>query len=145
MSETVFAACLNCGATNRFPLGIQGKTVVCGRCKHPLHEPGRVLEPLPGQAHTLFQKSRNPVLAEFYSQNCAHCAGMEPIVEGLAERRKGEVVVIKVSLDHRPELGAAFGIMGVPTFLVIHKGAERGRISGAIGEADFALWLANLT
>ena len=144
MSETANTACLNCGATNRFPLSALGKSVVCGRCKQPLPEPGRVLEPLPGQAHTLFQKSRSPVMAEFYSQSCAHCAGMDPILEGLAERRKGEVVVIKISLDRHPEVGAAFGILGVPTFLVIHKGTERGRVSGAMAETDLGLWLANL-
>lgn len=104
-----------------------------------------MLEPLPGQAHTLFQKSGAPVMAEFYSDNCAHCGRMEPILNGLAERRKGEVVIIKISLDRHPEMGAAFGVLGVPTFLVIHKGTERGRVSGAMAETDFALWLANIT
>ncbi len=144
MSEKHKVSCLNCGTTNNFPAAALGKTVVCGRCKQPLIPPGRVIEPLPGQAHTLYQNSTLPVLTEFYSSSCGHCARMEPVLERLAERRKGEIMIIKISLDRSPEMGASFGIQGVPTFIVIQKGHERGRISGAMGEMDFALWLANL-
>lgn len=144
MSDKTKVSCLNCGTTNNFPMAAVGKTVVCGRCRQPLNPPGQVIEPLPGQAHTLFQNSSLPILAEFFSQSCGHCARMEPVLERLAERRKGEIMIIKISLDRSPEMGASFGILGVPTFLVIHKGHERGRISGALGETDFALWLAKL-
>jgi thioredoxin 1 len=69
---------------------------------------------------------------------------MEPILDNLAQRRKGELMVLKISLDRNPEMAQSLGIRGVPAFLVIHKGTERGRISGAMPETDFALWVANL-
>jgi thioredoxin 2 len=144
MSEKVQVSCLGCGTTNYFPLDAQGKSVVCGRCKRPLPVPGMILEPLPGMTHELFRNSAIPILVEFYSQGCAHCGRMEPILAGVAQRRRGELMVIKMSLDRHPEMGASFGIMGVPTFLVIQKGNERGRMSGALPEADFDLWLAKL-
>ncbi len=144
MSEKIKVSCSHCGTTNFYPLGIQGKSIVCGKCSQPLPEPGRVLEPQPGMVHELFKNSTIPILAEFYSQSCAHCIGMDPVLTSLADRRKGELMVLKVSLDRHPEMGASFGIMGVPTFLVMRKGTEGGRISGAQPEADFALWLAKL-
>jgi thioredoxin 2 len=144
MSERVKVSCLGCGTTNYYPLGVQGKSVICGKCKRPLPVPGMLLEPLPGMTHELFRNSAIPILVEFYSQSCAPCAGMEPILAGVAERRKGELMVIKISLDRHPEMGASFGILGVPSFLVIQKGTERGRMSGALPEADFVLWLAKL-
>ncbi len=107
MSEKVKVSCLGRGTTNYYPLGVQGKSVVCGKCKRPLPEPGMVLE---------------------------------PILAGVADRRKGELMVIKMSLDRHPEMGASFGILGVPSFLVLQKGTERGRMSGALTEADFVLW-----
>jgi thioredoxin 2 len=145
MSDKVKVSCLGCGSTNFYPLDAQGKRVVCGKCKRPLPEPGRILEPLPGMTHDLFRNSAIPILVEFYSQNCGHCTGMEPVLAGVADRRKGEIMVIKISLDRHPEMGASFGIKGAPTFLVIHNGNERGRISGALPETDFALWLAKFT
>ena len=144
MGEKIRVSCSHCGTTNNYPLGTRSKTVICGKCKQPLPDPGSVLEPQPGRVHELFKNSVIPVLAEFYSQGCVHCVGMEPILSGVAERRKGELMVLKVSLDRHPEMGASFGIQGVPTFLVIRRGTERGRISGALPETDFALWLAKL-
>jgi len=144
MSEKVKVSCLGCGTTNYFPLDAHGKSIVCGKCKRPLPEPGRILEPLPGMTHELFRNSAIPVLVEFYSRSCAHCVGMEPVLGGVAERNKGGLMVVKMSLDRHPEMGASFGITGVPTFLVIHKGTERGRVSGALPEEDFVSWLAKL-
>jgi thioredoxin 2 len=94
--------------------------------------------------HELFRNSAIPILVEFYSQNCAHCVGMEPVLSGVAERNKGRLMIVKISLDRHPEMGASFGITGVPTFLVIYKGDERGRVSGAMPEEDFVFWLAKL-
>lgn len=144
MEEKTKVSCLQCGATNNYPRkGIRGKKVVCGRCQHPLPKPGSVVEPLPGEAYSLFQNSAIPILVEFFTKSCPHCQQMHPVIKNLAKRRAGELMAIKVNLEKHAELGASFGVMGVPTFIVLHKGQERGRTSGAMTEADFALWLAN--
>jgi len=68
---------------------------------------------------------------------------MHPVVESLAKRRTGELMVVKLDVDQHPELGASFGVQAVPTFIVLRKGNEIGRTSGAMSEADFALWVAS--
>ncbi len=145
MSDKVKISCPNCGATNNYPLNAAGKTVRCGRCHSDLPVPGTILEPEPGSAYRLFQNAGLPILVDFYSATCAPCHLMHPLVERLAQRRKGELMVVKVNTDRHPDLAASFGIQAVPTFIVISKGTERGRTSGAMTEADFSLWVASRT
>lgn len=137
--------CATCGATNYYPAESGGKTVVCGRCKAPLPAPGQVLEPPPGQAYALFRNSSLPVLVDFYSPTCGPCHVMHPVLDRLARRRAGEVVVVKVNVDQYPELARGFGIQAVPTFIVVLKGQERARTSGALSEENFSLWVASRT
>jgi thioredoxin 2 len=122
-----------------------GKTVVCGRCKNALPEPGTVLELTPEYAYTFFQNSSLPILVDFYSPTCGACMMMHPIIERLAKRRAGDIMVIKMNMDRHPQVASGFGIQAVPTFLILHKGTERGRTSGAMSEADFSLWVASRT
>jgi thioredoxin 2 len=144
MTDKVKVSCPNCTATNYYPMGSEGKKVVCGRCKNILPLPGEVFEPPGDQVLALIRRASLPVLVDFYSPTCMPCHMMEPIVDGLARRRRGELMVVKVNTDRIPQLAASYGIMGVPTFILFHKGNERGRTSGAMSETDFSLWVANL-
>jgi thioredoxin 2 len=143
--DKVKVSCLECGTTNYFPLGAQGKKVVCGRCKSALPLPGVVLEPTARQAGALFQNSGLPVLVDFFSQTCGPCHMMHPVVERLAKRRAGEVVVVRVDVERSPELAREFEVRAVPTFVIVFKGSERDRTSGAMAEDSFALWVASRT
>lgn len=143
MTEKIKVSCLQCGATNNYPVEASGKKVVCGRCKSILPEPGKVIEPPPEQAYNLFQNAKLPILIDFYSPTCAPCHMMHPVVEGLAARKAGEVMVIRLNVDQHPPLAAQFGIQAVPTFIILYKGNERGRTSGALSDADFAFWVAS--
>jgi len=143
--EKVKVSCGTCGTTNNFPLEARGKTVRCGRCKSPLPEPGAILEPGEEGIANLFHNSALPVLADFYSTTCGPCHMMHPILERLAVRRAGEVVVIRINVEFHQDLAREFGVQGVPTFVVLHKGAERARTVGAMDENSFALWAASRT
>jgi thioredoxin 2 len=143
LSEKVKVVCPDCGAVNNYPLGISGKKVVCGRCKSVLPEPGAVIEPLPNQIAHFLQNTSLPVLVDFYSPTCAPCHVMNPVVESLAQRKAGELMVVKINVDQNYQIAIQFGIQGVPTFLVLFKGIERGRTSGAMSETDLSLWLAS--
>ena len=143
MADKVKVSCLGCGSTNYYPMDASGKKVVCGRCKRPLPQPGNVIEAIPDQAYTLIQKSSLPVLIDFFSPTCAPCQMMHAIVNDLAERRAGELMVLQVDMNKYAELGAAFGVQGVPTFIIFSRGYERARTSGAMPETDFSLWVAS--
>lgn len=144
MAEKARVSCLNCGATNNYPLEAQGKKVLCGRCKSRLPQPGILLEVDESSLEILIRNSKLPLLVDFYSPTCAPCQRMHPVLENLAERRAGELMAVKVNVDDHPEIAASFGVQGVPTFVIISKGNVRGRQVGDMNETDFSLWAASL-
>jgi len=93
--------------------------------------------------YTLVQEASLPILLEFFSPTCAPCQMMHTVVDELAERREGEIMVLRVDVNQHAELAAALGVQGVPTFILFHKGYERARTSGAMPETDFSLWVAS--
>jgi len=143
LADRLKVSCSDCGATNNYPLGVNGKKIVCGRCKYPLPEPGSVLELPASQASAFFQNSKLPILVDFFSPTCAPCHVMHPVVESFAKRRAGEIMVVRINVDENHQVAAEFKVQGVPTFVILNKGYERGRTSGALPEADFALWVAS--
>lgn len=143
MSEKINVVCLSCGATNRFPAEASGKTVVCGKCKSPLPPPGRVLEPSAEELAVLIRNSALPLLIDFYTETCIPCRMMHSIVESLASRRAGDLIVARIDTNAMPEMARAFRIEAVPTFIMFKKGIERGRTMGAMNETDFSLWAAS--
>ncbi|MFW6161023.1 MAG: thioredoxin family protein, partial [Acidobacteriota bacterium] len=58
-------------------------------------------------------------------------------------RRAGELMVVKINADNLQSLAAGFGVQSVPAFVIIYQGNERGRMTGAMPEADFSLWVAS--
>jgi len=144
LSDKVKVSCLQCGTTNNYPMGSVGRVVVCGRCRTPLPIPGKVLEPSPEKVYSLLNSGRLPILIELYTNTCAACQVMQPIVERLAMRRAGEIMVLRLNAEIHGELASRLGVQGVPTFVIFSKTTERGRTSGAMSEADFSFWAASL-
>jgi thioredoxin 2 len=70
---------------------------------------------------------------------------MHPVLERLAKRRAGEIAAVRINVERDPELAQRFGVQAVPTFVIIAKGLERARASGAMNEEDFSLWVASQT
>jgi thioredoxin-like negative regulator of GroEL len=63
----------------------------------------------------------------------------------LAKRRMGELMVVRINVEVHPEMAASFGIQGVPTFVILHRGNERARSVGQMAETDFSLWVAKFS
>jgi len=144
MGEKIMVSCLGCGGTNQIDADAVGKTAVCGRCRTPLPVPGRVIEPTEDQLAVLIERAALPVLIDFYSDTCAPCRVMHPVLESLAARRAGNLTVVRVNTAAHPEIAGAFRIQAVPTFVVMKRGAEIGRTRGAMNEMDFSLWAASV-
>lgn len=70
------------------------------------------------------------VVVDCWATWCAPCRAIGPIVEQLAKEYSGKVVFGKLNVDENPETTQRFGIMAIPTLLVMKNGNEVDRIVG---------------
>lgn len=66
--------------------------------------------------------SSKPVLIDFWASWCAPCRMLSPIVDEIAEEESDRVKVCKVNIDEQPELASRFGVMSIPTLMVLKNG-----------------------
>lgn len=62
-----------------------------------------------------------PVLMDFWAPWCSPCRMVGPVVEEIAAER-ADIKVCKVNVDEQPELAGQFGVMSIPTLVVIKNG-----------------------
>ncbi|AEE17570.1 thioredoxin [Treponema brennaborense] len=93
-----------------------------------------------------FQKevfeSDKPVLVDFFATWCGPCKMMAPIVDELAKELDGEAKVFKVDIDQEEALATKFGIMSIPTFMVVKNGKITAQEPGGRSKEDLKAMLA---
>ena len=75
-------------------------------------------------------EEERPVLIDFWADWCSPCKMMAPVVEEISKSMSDTVKVCKVNIDENEELAEEYGIMSIPTFIVIKNGKETGRTVG---------------
>ena len=71
-----------------------------------------------------------PILFDFYADWCGPCRMIAPIIHEIAEENDN-VIVAKINVDDDPELAMKFGVMSIPTLVVMKNGEEVKRATGA--------------
>ena len=77
-------------------------------------------------------KSYPVVVVDCWAAWCAPCRAIAPIVDELAKQYSGRVVFGKLNVDENPETAQRFGIMAIPTLLVMKNAKEVDRVVGAL-------------
>jgi thioredoxin 1 len=71
-----------------------------------------------------------PAVVDFWAEWCEPCKVMSAYVEFLAADFAGQVLVAALDVDENPAASERFGVMGLPTLLVLQQGKEIDRIVG---------------
>jgi thioredoxin 1 len=72
------------------------------------------------------------IVVDCWAAWCAPCRAIAPIVEELAKEYSGKVVFGKLNVDENPETAHRYGVMAIPTLLVMKKGKEVDRVVGVL-------------
>jgi thioredoxin 1 len=80
-------------------------------------------------------------LLDFYADWCPPCKITSPIIDELKKEYEGRVGIKKINVDQNPDEAAKFGVMGIPTFVLLKDGNEADRKTGAMSKEAFKVWI----
>src|SRR3990167_6226799 len=138
-SDTVVVACPTDGSLNRIPRARLDQDPRCGRCRNRLFE-GRPVELNAANFDQHARKSDLPVVIDFWAAWCGPCRMMGPNFEAAAGRLEPRVRMAKLDTEAESAIAARYGIRGIPCMIMIEKGREIARISGAMQTSAIVQW-----
>lgn len=129
--------CPNCGKSNRVPAAAEGKPR-CGNCHYWLPW---IVEAGDEDFRQVAEESSIPVLVDFWAAWCGPCRVVSPVLDQLARERAGNLKLVRVDVDHAPQLSSRFGIQAIPTLMVLIDGKIVAQQAGAAPAHVLRSWL----
>ena len=71
----------------------------------------------------------------FFADWCGPCKMLSPVIDEIAEEQT-ELKVCKVNVDDEPELASRYGVMSIPTLVVIRDGKEVNKSVGVVSKEE---------
>ena len=141
--STATVACPFCGTLNRVNVERVADRPKCGSCGRPiwLDRPVAVSD---ATFDRVITDTTVPVLVDFYADWCGPCKIMAPLLDDVANRRAGQILVLKLDTDKNPATGQRFGIRGIPTLIAFRGGKEVSRRVGAVPPAELDNFLKEI-
>ncbi len=87
-------------------------------------------------------RSDKKVLIDFWASWCGPCRMMSPVIDEIAAETDN-IKVCKVNVDDEPSIAAKYGIMSIPTLLVVENGEVTGKSVGAVPKENVLALIGN--
>ncbi|MDX2265518.1 MAG: thioredoxin TrxC [Hyphomicrobiales bacterium] len=139
-AEIFLVTCPVDASVNRVPRAKLDRNPKCGRCHNPLFA-GKVVELTSANfdAHAL--RSNLPVVIDFWAEWCGPCRMMTPNFEKAAPLLEPRVRLGKLDTEAEAVIAGRYGIRSIPSLIMMSKGQEIARTSGAMPTSAIVDWV----
>lgn len=86
-------------------------------------------------------KSDKPVIVDIWAEWCGPCRMYSPIIDEVSKEFTGKVKFVKVDADNNQMITSKFGVMSIPTTLLIMKGTLKASMVGAVPKENLKQWI----
>ncbi len=131
-------ACSSCGTKNRIPADKQHLGPKCGSCKSAISLAGAAVPvELDDSSFSRFiSQVKKPVMVDFFSPSCGPCRMLAPVIDSLAGKFHGRVIIDKLDTSRNQSAAVQYKIRGVPTLLFFKGGELIDKVTGALPEQE---------
>ncbi|MGA9852830.1 MAG: thioredoxin [Gammaproteobacteria bacterium] len=86
-------------------------------------------------------QSELPVLVDYWAEWCTPCKAMAPVLDELAEEYRDRLRVVKVNVEHDPQIARHYGVRSQPTLMLFKHGSVEAQKTGALSKSQLKAFI----